>query len=77
MLKLTTSQRNKAITMLYSVLIDDVYRSCLFPSLQGKSEEELLHFTLHAWRIDYPVYKNAYNILCRLIGKEEADKYVF
>ena len=76
MTKMNRGQQNRAIKMLHGVLISDVYRDC-FPSLQGKSEEELLHFTLHAWRIDYPVYKNAYNILCRLIGKEEADKYVF
>ena len=74
--KLTTSQRNRAIKMLHGVLICDVYRDC-FPSLQGKSEEELLHFTLHAWRIDKPVSENAYNILCRLVGKEEVDKDIF
>ena len=74
--KLTTSQRNRVVKMLHSVLISDVYRDC-FPSLQGKSEEELLHFTLHAWRIDYPVSKNAYNILCRLIGQKEVDKNIF
>ena len=76
MTKMNRRQQNKAIETLYCVLIDDVYRDC-FPSLQGKSEEELLHFTLHAWRIDYPVYKNAYNILCRLVGKERVDKDIF
>ena len=79
--KLTTSQRNRAIKMLHGVLISDVYRDCFPPSqynkLQGKSEEELLHFTLHAWRIDKPVSENAYNILCRLIGKDEVDKDIF
>ena len=75
--KLTTSQRNKVNRMLYCVLGDDLYRSTWFPSLQGKSEEELLHFTLYAWRIDKPVSENAYNILCRLIGKDEVDKQIF
>ena len=75
--KLTTSQRNRAVKMLHSLLINDLYRSCYFPSLQGKSEEELLHLTLHAWRVDKSVSENVYNILCRLVGKENVDKYIF
>ena len=76
MTKMNRGQQKKAIDLLYGILINDT-RDCLFPSLQGKSEEELLHFALHKWRIDYPVSKNAYNILCQLIGQEEADKYIF
>ena len=77
MVKMSRRQQNEVIRMLYSVLGDDVCRRCLFPSLQDKSEEELLHFAYHAWRIDKPFYENAYNILCRLVRKEEVDKYIF
>ena len=75
-MKMNRRQQNRAIEMLHGVLISDIYRSC-FPSLQGKSEEELLHFTLYSWRIDKPVAENAYNILCRLIGQERVDKDIF
>ena len=77
MTKMNRGQQKRAIDLLYSVLINDLTRDCLFPSLQGKSEEELLHFALHKWRIDKPVSENAYNILCQLIRQEEVDKYIF
>lgn len=77
MTKMNRRQQKKVTEMLYCVLRNDLYRSCWFPSLQDKSEEELLHFTLHAWRIDKPVYENAYNILCRLGVQEEVDKWIF
>ena len=76
MTKMNRGQQNRAIKMLYGVLGCPEYRD-LFPSLQGKSEEELLHFTLNAWRIDKPFSQNAYNILCRLVGQEEVDKQIF
>lgn len=76
MVKMNRSQQNRVIKMLYSVLRSDVTRCC-FPSLQGKSEEELLHFTLYSWRIDKPVAENAYDILCRLIGQKKVDKQIF
>lgn len=77
MTKMTRGQQSRAIDLLYSILINDLTRDCLFPSLQGKSEGELLHFALHAWKIDKPFSENAYNILCRLAGQEETDKYIF
>ncbi len=77
MTKMNRRQQNKVIEMLYCVLRNDLYRRCWFPSLQDKSEEELLHFALHAWRIDKPFYENAYNILCRLVGQKEVDKQIF
>lgn len=77
MVKMTRSQQKKVIEMLYSALGNGITRDCLFPSLQGKSEEELLHFAYHAWRIDKPIYENAYNILCRLGVQEEVDKLIF
>ena len=77
MVKLNRRQQKKVTEMLYCVLGNDLYRSCWFPSLQGKSEEELLHFAYHAWRIDKSFSENAYNILCRLVGKDEVDKYIF
>ena len=77
MVKMNRSQQKKAIELLYCALGNDLTRDCLFPSLQGKSEEELLHFAYHAWRINNPIYENAYNILCRLGVQEEADKWIF
>ena len=77
MVKLTRRQQNRAIKMLYCALGNDVSRDCLFPSLQGKSEEELLHFAYHAWRIDKSFSENAYDILCRLVEKDEVDKQIF
>lgn len=77
MVKLSRRQQKRAIKMLYCVLGDDVTRDCLYPSLQGKSEDELLHFAYHAWRIDKSFSENAYNILCRLVGQEEVDKQIF
>ncbi len=76
MVKMSRGQQKRAMEMLYGLLADELTRDCLYPSLQGKSEEELLHFALHAWRIDKPVYENAYNILCRLVGQEEVDKEI-
>ena len=76
MVKMNRRQQNRAIKMLYGVLRSDVYRCC-FPSLQGKSEEELLHYALYSWRIDKPVAENAYNILCRLVGQEKVDSRIF
>ena len=76
MVKMNRTQQNRAVKMLHSVLRSDVYRCC-FPSLRGKSEEELLHFALYSWRIDKPVAENAYNILCRLVGQEKVDRQVF
>ena len=77
MTKMNHGQQKRAIDLLYSILINDLTRDCLFPSLQGKSEEELLHFALHAWRIDKSFSENAYNILCRLVGQKEVDRYIF
>lgn len=76
MTEMNRRQQNRAIKMLYSVLRSDVYRCC-FPSLQGKSEAELLHFALYSWKSDEPVAQNAYNILCRLIGQEKVDRQIF
>ncbi len=76
MTKMNRRQQNKVIEMLYCVLRNDLYRCC-FTSLRGKSEEELLHFTLHAWRIDKPVAENAYDILCQLVGQERVDRKIF
>lgn len=76
MVKMNRGQQHRAMRTLDGILTCDVYRDC-FPSLQGKSEEELLHFTAHAWDIDKSVSENTYNILCRLIGQEEADKQIF
>ena len=75
MVKLTRGQQNRAMKMLHGILIVDAYRDC-FPSLQGKSEEELLRFTAHAWRLDKSVSENVYNILCRLVGKDEVDRHI-
>ena len=76
MVKMNRGQQKRAMRMLNGVLTCDLYRDC-FPSLQGKSEEELLHFAAHAWRLDKSVSENVYNILCRLVGKDEADKQIF
>ena len=76
MVKMNRRQQNRAIRMLHGVLRSDVYRCC-FPSLRGKSEEELLYYTLDSWRGDKPVAENAYNILCRLVGQEKVDRQVF
>ena len=77
MVKMNRRQQKRAIEMLYYVLGDDFTRDCLYPSLQGKSEEELLLFARRAWRLDKSFSENAYNILCRLIGQKEVDKEIF